>query len=139
MKLDPYVSVDDIRFSMPELEVSGLLGEPTRRDTNRKGESQLHYHDCVYRFSASEGFLECSGTWNVVEIDGVAVPTGVLADFVRTRDVEAHEVLGFLVSLRYGISLDLEHAGHITAFRLGRWDKVVDASNTQLHTDAPRR
>jgi hypothetical protein len=58
-------------------------------------------------------------------LDGVNVPTNWLRDFIYEHDPKAKESVGFLISPRYGLSIDLDHSERISVFVTGRWDRFL--------------
>lgn len=125
MKITPYTSVDSLAFGMDEASTISLLGAPLRT-FNRKGERQLFYGSAGYWFAEGTGLVECSVECQHVILEEVTIATRWLPEFTLKNDPNAKRVSGgFVVSPLFGIAIDLEHLGFVTAFISGRWDKYL--------------
>src|SRR5437016_215112 len=108
MKLQTLRAVDGVLFgSSPDAIVA--RGSPTRRKTNRRGETEIVFPEVIFRFAA-EKFVESSfKTPSVLEIDGETVPFDGLLAFMKKKDGTYFEAVGFGVAPRLGLAFDLDH------------------------------
>jgi hypothetical protein len=136
MTISTLMSFDGIAFGS-SLAVLSARGEPTRTTINVRGETECWYGAVVFRF-VGEKFVEASfKTPQQLEIDGEIVASDALLAFLKNRDMEYFEAIGFGVAPRLGLAYDLEHAGGwTTAFVAGRWDDIREA-NKRTHRTTP--
>lgn len=115
MKLTPFVAVDDLPFTTTVEELMHVKGTPGRRGRNDVGLREFDYGRAVYRFQDSGRLEEVTMDAPVLTLNGVAVPFGTLAAFVRAQDDSAFERAGFDVSPRFGLAFDPRDHCWITA------------------------
>lgn len=128
MKITAYQSVDEARFGDDLVDVQRVLGSPTTRRRNNKGELELVYDRMVVRISEDDGLVECSAQPDVIELEGETILRRDVAAFLRDRDTHAKDVLGFVISPKFGIAVDVEpdHGEWIVIFTRGRWDTFIE-------------
>lgn len=125
MKIIPYRSVGKLDFGTAEAVTVSLLGAAQRHAVNRQGENELHYDGAVFRFAPGVGLVECSGKWHEISFNSATIPAIWIERYIRQNDPDARESVGFLISPTFGVSVDLEHSGWISAFVKGRWDQFL--------------
>ena len=132
MRISSLRSVDDIPFGSATTALDGR-GAPVRQQVNARGESEYWFSEAVFRFAA-EKLVEVSfKTPRQLDIDGENVASTELLAFMKGRDPEFFEAVGFGVAPQLGLAYDLEHDGSwTTAFVQGRWDFAREANN-RLH------
>lgn len=115
MKLDPFVAVDGVPFTVDQDEIRTRRGRPWRALRNDVGLNELDYGDVVFRFQDNGRLEEVTRQAEVLAIGNVLVPFASLAAFVRGQDPEVFERAGFLVSPRFGIAFDPSQPSWVTA------------------------
>jgi hypothetical protein len=124
MEIIPYKSVCSIEFGANERAIVSILGVPLKRTINRRKENEFHYENAVYRLAEDSGFVECSLCSREIVLAGVTVPSRFISSFIGNNDPGMQTAAGFMISPRFGISVDLEHAW-ISVFVRGRWDRFL--------------
>ncbi|WP_284618637.1 hypothetical protein [Aquabacterium humicola] len=116
MKLDPFVTVDDLPFTTTMDELRRLHGVPRREALNDVGLHELDYGHVVYRFQDSTGRLEeVTQRATVLYLPGgVAVPFASLQAYLREHDPDAFRAGGFFVSPRHGLAFDPADSNWVT-------------------------
>ena len=114
MRLEPYVLVDDLPFTVTPEELRRRRGVPVREARNDVGLDELDYGPVVYRFQDSGRLEEVTSRATVLHLPQAAVPFGSLAGFVRRHDRQAFRVGGFLVSPRFGLAFDPTDSNWVT-------------------------
>ena len=115
LKLQPYVKVDDIPFTVSSDDIVRTRGKPWRSLRNGVGLNELDYGHVVYRFQDCGRLEEVTLEAEVVALGNVAVPFDTLAAFIRRHDPDAFERAGFLVSPEFGIAFDPGEPFWVTA------------------------
>lgn len=115
MKLEPFLRVDETAFSASSGDITSLKGEPLWRGRNDVGLNELDYGDVVYRFQDCGRLEEITKEASVVVLGTVAVPSHILAFFIREHDGAAFERAGFLVSPEFGLAFDPTDPFWVTA------------------------
>ncbi len=132
MKIDSLRAVDGIAFGSSPVAL-GERGGVVRQQVNAKGETEYWFPDIMFRFSAGKLVEVSFRTPHQLVIDGEVVNADTLLGFMRERDSEYFEALGFGVAPRLGLARDLEHDSSWTsAFVDGRWDAIREA-NKRMH------
>jgi hypothetical protein len=130
IQINSYKGINGFAFGSSEADAIAAFGEPVRRSTNRRQEKELHFSDFVLRFDATSGeFREVTLLPNCVgAINGnvIAWDDRFLC-WLALEDHDLMEVLGFVLSLKLGISIsgfhdEDESQKAIHAFRYGDWD-----------------
>ncbi|VTU24058.1 hypothetical protein H6CHR_02116 [Variovorax sp. PBL-H6] len=106
MKLDPFVSVDGVPFTISQEEIVKMRGQPIEAGRNSVGLNELDYASVVYRFQDSGRLEEVTMQATVVNFGNVAVPFDALPSFVQQQDPGVFERAGFVVSPRFGLAFD---------------------------------
>ena len=114
MRLDPYVRVDDLSFTVTMEEVRRRHGAPRREGCNDIGLVELDYGHVVYRFQEGGRLEEVTARVAVLHLPEAAVPFASLAAFVREQDGETFRVGGFFVSPRFGLAFDPADSNWVT-------------------------
>ena len=104
MRIDPYVSVDDVPFTISEKEIRKRWGPPLAESRNDIALTELDYGNVVYRFQDSGRLEEITKAGQVLHFGKVAVPFALLPGFIRAHDPESFERAAYLVSPRYGLA-----------------------------------
>lgn len=115
MKLTPFKNVDGCAFSISREEVLRLRGAPARQGRNGVGLNELDYGNVVYRFQDCGRLEEVTAQAPVLHIGSVSVPFASLEAFVREQDSSAFMRAGFVVSPRFGLTLDPGEPCWVTA------------------------
>lgn len=115
MKLQPFVQVDDTRFTDTLAEITARHGQAFRSGRNAVALNEFDYGHVVFRFQDGGRLEEITQKAPFVELGSVAVPFQSLAAFVRAHDEAAFERAGFLVSPRYGLAFDPTDPCWVTA------------------------
>ncbi len=115
MKIDPFVSVDDMPFSASIDDVLQARGKPAATCRNGVGLNELDYGDVVYRFQDCGRLEEVTMRAPVVRIGETDVRFGELDAFVRALDPSAFDKAGFLVSPSLGLAFAPECPAWVTA------------------------
>lgn len=126
--IEPYEAIGPLRFGMSRDEVVAAIGNPKRVSNNRRGNPVLWY-DWLNVIIEPDGLVEVGfGPEAPVSIGGMN-PFSDPDTFINLckLDGSPHEVLGFIVLQRLGITLTGFHDNDesqksITAFARGRWD-----------------
>jgi hypothetical protein len=129
MRLDPYVRVDDLPFTVTMDDVRRRYGVPLREARNDVGLNELDYGHVVYRFQDGGRLEEVTSRAKVLHLPEAAVPFGSLQAFVREHDGQAFRVGGFLVSPRFGLAFDPADSNWVTvlaAHCLPQWRALRD-------------
>lgn len=131
MKIVAYHSVAGARFGDQAADVQRVLGSPTSLRKNRRGELELAYDRMVVRISEDHGFVECSAQPDVIELEGDTIRRGDVTAFLRDRDADVRVALGFVISPKFGIAVDVEpdHGEWMVFFTRGRWDRFIESSS----------
>jgi hypothetical protein len=116
MKFKPYESIGVAKFGDSQSEVIAKLGKPDRETVNRLGQVEISYPSVTYRFRAEQGLVEVSIDAPTVELENVSILFSSLMRFMRERDVETFEKVGFTVSPKLGIAIDPEYPSWVTIF-----------------------
>lgn len=131
IRICSYQTVNEVHFGSSESVVTDAFGKPTYKRVNHEGEIELHYSNYLIRLdSATKLFREftllpgCETRINDVDVDW----SDTFLHVVQRLDPELVEVLGFILSLKLGISFSGFHDGDrsqmaIHAFRRGDWDR----------------
>jgi len=128
MKIASLRSFDEVPFGSPATALEGK-GKPTRQQVNTRGETEYWFPEVVFRFAADKLVEVSFKTPEQLEINGESIASGALLGFMRDRDPEFFEAVGFGIAPRLGLAYDLEHDGSwTTAFVEGRWDSVREAN-----------
>jgi len=114
MRLEPYVRVDDLPFTVTSDELRRRHGLPLREARNDIGLNELDYGHVVFRFQDGGRLEEVTSRAKVLHLPEAAVPFGSLAPFVREHDGRAFRVGGFLVSPRFGLAFDPADSNWVT-------------------------
>jgi len=115
LKLQPYVKVDDIPFTVSSDDIVRSRGKPWRSLRNGVGLNELDYGHVVYRFQDGGRLEEVTVEAEIVALGNVVVPFDTLAAFIRRHDPEAFERAGFLVSPQFGLAFDPAEPFWVTA------------------------
>jgi hypothetical protein len=115
LKLQPYVKVDDIPFTVSSDDIVRSRGKPWRSLRNGVGLNELDYGHVVYRFQDCGRLEEVTLEAEVVALGNVVVPFDTLAAFIRRHDPDAFERAGFLVSPEFGLAFDPGEPFWVTA------------------------
>ena len=137
--VDPYVSVGPLNWDMTPLEVSRILGPPSRSRENRSGNVvQLRVEwmmSCIYDQSTGLlveiGFSKKEGMVFFDAVDLVGADSDSVLQALHRHDPAAVEDNGSQGFTSLGISLtgyrpEDNEVKAVTAFARGRWDGVVD-------------
>ena len=129
-RLVPYVAVEPIFFGMSGSDVEQLLGKPHAVTINTRGERDEQRGSISVRYAVGDG-----GVVEVAFIPGVKVSyegcnlfeVNDVVAFLSRYDEELYEFVGFLISLKLGVTLTGFHDKDgsqkaITVFDRGRWD-----------------
>lgn len=114
MRLEPYVRVDDLPFTVTRDEVRRRYGVPAGEGRNDVGLDELDYGHVVYRFQASGRLEEVTSRAAVLRLPEAAVPFASLAAFVREHDPQTFRAGGFFVSPRFGLAFDPADSNWVT-------------------------
>ncbi len=106
MKLDPFVSVNDLPFTVSREQVLRLWGRPAEEGFNVVGLIELDYGTTVYRFQTSGSLEEVTLQAATVQLGVEVIPFEVLRDHVRAHDPDMFERAGFVVSPKFGLAFD---------------------------------
>ena len=106
MKIEPFVRVDDIQFSLTREQALIERGEPRSMNRNAVELNELDYGELVLRFQDNGRLEEITLRAEVVELGSVAVPFHALQLFVNEHDDACFERADFLVSPRFGLAFD---------------------------------
>jgi len=104
MRLEPYLSVDDLPFSATPDEVRERCGPPDREGVNAVALHELDYGHVVFRFQASGRLEEVTKPGAVLHLGALAVPFATLESFIATQDPDAFVRAGYVVSPRFGLA-----------------------------------
>ena len=115
LKLQPYVKVDDIPFTVSSDDIVRSRGKPWRSLRNGVGLNELDYGHVVFRFQDGGRLEEVTVEAEIVALGNVVVPFDTLAAFIRRHDPEAFERAGFLVSPEFGLAFDPAEPFWVTA------------------------
>jgi hypothetical protein len=115
MKLDPFVAVDGLPFTVGQDEILARRGRPWRALRNDVGLNELDYGEVVFRFQDNGRLEEVTRQAEVLAIGNLRVPFASLAAFVRGQDPDVFERAGFVVSPRLGIAFDPRQPFWVTA------------------------
>lgn len=115
MKLEPFVRVDDLPFTVSPDDLRRRLGRPLREQRNEVGLDELDYGDTIYRFQDSGRLEEVTRRASVIHLGAVAVPFAALPVFVREHDPAAFRAGGFYVSPALGLAFDPADSNWVTA------------------------
>lgn len=127
MKIDAFTKVGEVTFDATPETLVELLGEPT----SRRGDSErvvLDYGSSIYVFKNNLVLTEVVFDASVTELDGHVVPFRFLEPHIRSNDPQSFEVVGFVVSPRFGIVLD-PSTPWVTAIAMGELEFFVSLRN----------
>ena len=115
-------SIEGIAFGAAPSALSPF-GSALKEKQNRRKEAEFAYENIIFRFDDT-GFVEASfRTPSQLMINGEIVAFSDLLDYLKKKDSEYFEHVGFGICPRLGLAYDLEHEGSwTTAFKEGRWD-----------------
>lgn len=111
MQFLPFEELGGVRFGTAEEIVVVALGRPSERAlTARTKRLALSYEDIVVRFGEDQtaGVQEISASPSSVILEGQLVPGHTLASHIRQIDPASVEQVGFLISDRLGLMVDLD-------------------------------
>ncbi|HEX5683149.1 MAG TPA: hypothetical protein VFY73_03850 [Ideonella sp.] len=115
MKLDPFVSVNDLPFTVTREQVLRLWGRPADEGFNVVGLVELDYGSTVYRFQTSGRLEEVTLQAATVQLGAEVIPFGALRAHVRAHDLGMFERAGFVVSPKFGLAFDPTSDHWVTA------------------------
>ena len=124
MRLQPFESVDAVRFSVSREQVVARRGPPLKMQRNGVGLNELDYGHTVFRFQDSGRLEEVSMRAPVLYIGRADVPFAALEAFVRAEDEGAFRRGGFWVSPKFGLAFDPDCPDWVTALAahcIGTW------------------
>lgn len=127
MKVAAYKSVGVVKFDIGRSELISLLGVPENEGPSRIWAIELRYPAGVYRFNFHDKLREISVDSAELEIDYESVLFENLLGFLKQRDSEIFERVGFKVSPKFGLAFDPSFSSWVTAFppeELQRWDSA---------------
>ena len=135
MQIDPYDSVDSLRFgNSKKSDCVTLYGEPKTIRTNRYGFAEYHYDDFILRFDPiTETLRECTLLpFKDATVGGIKVTWDRrFLTAACQADGDALESYGFIVLRKLGIAItgihdDDESQLAITAFTEGDFDEFLE-------------
>ncbi|WP_418319959.1 hypothetical protein [Piscinibacter sakaiensis] len=115
MRIDPYLSVDGMPFTISEAALRLQFGAPLEVSRSMVGLNELDYGEAVYRFQDNGRLEEVTKRAHVLHIATVAVPFDTLAAFIAATDPGRFERAGFIVSPRCGIAFVPAQGPWVTA------------------------
>ena len=115
MKIQPYVAVDDLAFSMGSGELLARKGTPLHSSRNSVGLTEMDYGDSVFRFQDCGRLEEVTKRARLIQLPDAAVPFQFLEGFVRSQDPASFERAGFVVSPRFGLAFAPASPDWVTA------------------------
>jgi hypothetical protein len=126
MRIVPFVSFGPHRLGLAEQEVLQHHGIPVRRVVTKEGLIELDYGDCVVRLETNRGTVEITARPELVELENRSMSRFDLPSCLQELDSESLESLGFMVSRRLGVAVDMDVAndGWISVFVEGYWDSI---------------
>lgn len=104
MRLEPFLSVDDLPFSATPDEVRARCGPPEHEGVNAVALHELDYGHVVFRFQASGRLEEVTKPGAVLHLGALAVPFAALESFIAHQDPDAFVRAGYVVSPRFGLA-----------------------------------
>jgi hypothetical protein len=131
IRICPYQTVNEVHFGSSESEVTAAFGEPSHKRVNQEAEIELHYTNYIIRLDAETRLFReftllpgCVARVNDVDVDW----NDTFLSVVQRIDPELVEVLGFVLSLKLGLSFSGFHDGDLSqmaihAFQRGDWDR----------------
>ncbi|RQP24452.1 hypothetical protein [Piscinibacter terrae] len=115
MHLIPFISVDEVPFTVSRETIMSTQGRPLQQGRNDVGLNELDYGSVVYRFQDNGRLEEVTMQVPVLHLDKISVPFATLAAFVGAHDTGSFERAGFIVSPRFGLAFDPECPSWVTA------------------------
>jgi hypothetical protein len=115
MHLIPFISVDDVPFSISREGILSARGRPLRQGRNDVCLNEIDYGRVVYRFQDNGRLEEVTMQVPVLHLDRVSVPFAALAAFVGAHDPDAFERAGFIVSPQFGVAFAPDCPSWVTA------------------------
>jgi hypothetical protein len=133
IQIRSYSQINGLGFGVTEAEALINFGVPITSRKTPKGTRELVFRDFILRFEASSGALmECTilpGCDASINGTPVAWDSGFLR-WLGEQDPDLKEVVGFIVSLKLGISATGFHDGDesqkaIHAFKRDSWNRFI--------------
>lgn len=104
LRLQPFVALGDLAFSLGVEELVARLGPPRHCTRNAAALNEYDYGHAVLRFQDGGRLEEITRRAPVLQLDRVAIPFPALASFVLAQDSQTFERAGFLVSPAFGLA-----------------------------------
>lgn len=115
MKLDPFVSVNDLPFTVTREQLLRLWGRPADEGLNAVGLVELDYGTAVFRFQTSGRLEEVTLQAETLLLGDEEIAFAALYGHVRDHDPDLFERAGFVVSPRFGLAFDPTSDRWVTA------------------------
>ena len=109
---------------MTEEQIVSELGEPDEQKVGRTGDLELYFPSTTCVVEAAHGLTQVHTDTPHLTIGTVHVLFGGLVAFLRDRDPETFETVGFVVSHAFGIACDPDQPSWVIAYapsRVDRW------------------
>lgn len=106
MKVVPFESVGEVKFSDSRKDIIAALGKPDQEVGNCIGLHELKYQNIIYRFDKAGALEEITVHAPVLDLGAVSVPFSVLSAYIHQQDHSAFTKAGFLVSPQFGLAFD---------------------------------
>jgi len=117
MRVNPYISVNDILFGSSKSLILDVLGQPIRLGKSRIGDIEMTYDDIIFRLSPDTlELIEVSANAPVLLVENEIGKFEDLPVFLEKNDPDAFQTHGFYVSTRFGIAFDPYFPSWVTAF-----------------------
>lgn len=129
MRLQPFVQVGELAFTLAADEIRRRWGAPLREGRNAVALNELDYGHAVLRFQDNGRLEEITLQVPVLDLGTVAVPFASLQGFVQHHDEGWFQRAGFTISPRFGLAFDAREPHWITflaAHCLDEWRKLCE-------------
>ena len=106
MRIVPFESVGEVKFSASRKDIIAILGKPDQEVDNSIGLHELKYRNTTYRFDKTGALEEITAHAPVLDLGTISVPFPALATYIHQQDHSAFTKAGFLVSPHFGLAFD---------------------------------
>lgn len=115
MRIIPFESVGEIKFSASREDVIATLGQPNQEMHNKIGLLELTYQNIICRLDKSGAVEEITAYAPILSLGVHSVLFSALAAYIHQYDHSAFKKHGFLVSPLFGLAFDPYYPPWITA------------------------
>ena len=115
MRIVPFESVGEIKFSASREDVIAALGQPDQEVSNKIGLLELKYQNIIVRLDKSGSIEEITAHAPALNLGKNCILFAELAAYIHQHDHSVFKSVGFLVSPNFGLAFDPDYPSWVTA------------------------